>query len=130
MSFLDEQCRQVFTDRQFLPGYMYYLSQLYGLLMKTLLVRYRRWGLTVLVLLLPIVYNILSNVISQTQSTGGTFKMQTTLLNPQTILYTADAAFDNYFQAAVGGKSSKLKLEKRTDDIPAMNQYIWREFIT
>ena len=60
MSFFflsDEQCRYVFDERQFSHGWLYYLSQLQGLTMKTLLVRYRRWGLALIVLLLPIVYN-------------------------------------------------------------------------
>ncbi|UJR37764.1 hypothetical protein I4U23_030457 [Adineta vaga] len=127
MDRIDEQCREVFDHRYFLTGWNYYLSQLYGLLMKTLVVRYRRWGLTLVVLLIPIVYNILSNIITPTQSSGDTFKMQATLLNPQTILYTANPAFENYFQAAVGAKSSNLKLEKRTEDIFDMNKYIWQK---
>lgn len=131
MSFFflsDEQCRYVFDERQFVHGWRYYLSQFQGLVMKTLLVRYRRWGLTLIVLLLPIVYNILSNVISRSQNTSGTFKMDTNTLNPQTILYKTDSIMDNYFQATVGSKSNGLKLEKRSENISEMNEYIWRKF--
>jgi hypothetical protein len=126
--FLDDQCRHVFDDRQYLRGGHYYLSQLHGLIMKTLLVRYRRWGLTLVVLLLPIIYNLLSNIISRNQSTGDTFKMQTTPLNPQTILYKADSLMESYFQSAIGSKSSGLTLEKRSENISEMNKYIWRKF--
>lgn len=96
--------------------------------MKTLMIRYRRWGLTLVVLLLPIIYNLLSNIIAPTQGSGGTFKMQATLLNPQTVLYTAAPAFEGYFQEAFGGKSSGLKFEKRTENIAELNRHIWRRF--
>jgi hypothetical protein len=125
---LDEQCRHVFDDRQFFHGWLYYLTQLQGLTIKTLLVRYRRWGLTLVVLLLPIVYNLLSNIISRSQNTSGTFKMDTNLLNPQTILYNTNPFMENYFRAAVGDKSSDLTLEKRSENLTEMNGYIWRKF--
>ena len=105
MSFFflsDEQCRHVFNDRQFFHGWRYYLSQFYGLIMKTLLVRYRRWGLTLIVLLLPILYNLLSNLISRSQNASGIFKMNSNSLNPQTILYKTDSIIENYFHASVG----------------------------
>ena len=94
-------------------------------MIKTLLVRYRRWGLTLVVLLIPIIYNILSNVISQSQNASGTFKMQTTDLNPQTILYRADPNIENFFLSAVDSKSSRIKMDKRTENISAMNRHIW-----
>ncbi|CAF1584834.1 unnamed protein product, partial [Adineta ricciae] len=122
-----EQCRQVFENQYFLTGWKYYLSQLYGLLMKTLMIRYRRWGLTLVVLLLPIIYNLLSNIIAPAQGSGDTFKMQATLLNPQTILYTSNPVFEGYFQEAVGAKSSGLKFEKRTETISELNRYIWQK---
>jgi hypothetical protein len=124
----DEQCRHVFDDAQFFSGWYYYLSQLYGLIMKTLLVRYRRWGLTLAVLLLPIIYNLLSNIISRSQSATGTFKMDTSSLNPQTILYGIDSSLEDFFQSAVGYPSSSLKLEKRSENISQMNKHIWRKF--
>jgi len=96
--------------------------------MKTLFVRYRRWGLTLVVLLIPIIYNILSNIISQSQSATGIFKMETSALNPQTILYETDPLMENYFQAAVGYSSNDLKLEKRSENISQINKYIWRKF--
>jgi hypothetical protein len=95
---------------------------------KTLLVRYRRWGLTLVVLLLPIIYNLLSNIISRSQSATGTFKMDTSLLNPQTILYGIDPLMEKYFQEAVGYKSNDLTLEKRSENISQMNRYIWGKF--
>jgi hypothetical protein len=125
---LDEQCRYVFDERQFSTGWLYYVSQLHGLSIKTLLVRYRRWGLTLIVLLLPIIYNLLSNIISRSQSTNDTFKMQTNLLNPQTILYNADPSMERYFQAAVGSSSSGTVLEKRSENILDMNKYVLRKF--
>jgi len=90
--------------------------------MKTLLVRYRRWGLTLVVLLLPIVYNLLSNIISRSQSATGTFKMDTNLLNPQTILYGANSSMETFLQSAV--KSNDIDLIKRSENISQMNQYI------
>ena len=123
---IDEQCQQVFNSNEFYEGFHYYLSQLYGLFMKTLLVRYRRWGLTLVVLLLPIVYNILSNVISRSQSATGTFKMETNIINPQTILYGADASMEDYFRSAV--KSNDISLEKRSENITQLNHYIRGKF--
>jgi hypothetical protein len=125
---LDEQCRHVFDDAQFFSGCYYYVSQLYGLVMKTLLVRYRRWGLTLAVLLLPIIYNLLSNIISQSQSATGTFKMDASSLNPQTILYGIDPSMEDFFKSAVGYPSSGLKLEQRSENISEMNKHIWRKF--
>ena len=68
---------------------------------KTLLVRYRRWGLTTIVLLLPIIYNLLLHIISHNTNVDGTFEMKTSSLNPQTILYKVDSVMENYFQACL-----------------------------
>ncbi|CAF3562792.1 unnamed protein product [Adineta steineri] len=124
---IDDQCRHVFDDRQFYTGWRYYLNQLYGLLIKTLLVRYRRWGITTVVLLLPIAYNLLSNILSRTQGTNDTFKMQPISLNPQTILYNADPSIENYFLAAIGAQSNGLKLEKRLENMSSIDKYIWQK---
>jgi hypothetical protein len=126
--FSDEQCQHVFDDRQFFQGWFYYLSQLYGLVIKTLLVRYRRWGITLLILLIPIIYRPLSNLISQRQDARDTFKMQSSSLNPQTILYNTDSSVESYFQAAVGSQSNDLTLEKSSENIREMNNHIWRKF--
>ncbi|CAF2516694.1 unnamed protein product [Rotaria sp. Silwood2] len=124
---IDEQCRDIFDEREFFHGWRYYLSQLHGLIIKTILVRYRRWGLTLFVLLLPILYNLLSNIISRSQNVNGTFKMKVNLLNPQTVLYKVDPLMENYFQAAIGPKSNGLVLEQRSENISAMNKYIWQK---
>ena len=92
--------------------------------MKNLLVRYRRWALTLIVLLLPLIYNILSNVISRSQNANGISKMGVNGLSPQTILYQADPSMEAYFRAAIGPKSSNLVLEKQLGNISDMNQYI------
>jgi hypothetical protein len=91
---------------------------------KNLLVRYRRWALTLIVLLLPIISNILSNVISRSQNASGIYKMGVNGLNPQTILYQADPSMGAYFRAAIGSKSSNLVLEKQSGNISDMNEYI------
>ncbi|CAF5169749.1 unnamed protein product, partial [Rotaria magnacalcarata] len=100
-----------------------------GLIIKTLLVRYRRWGLTAIVVLLPIIYNLLLNVISHNANVDGTFEMKLSSLNPQTILYKVDSVMENYFQAAVESKSNGLVLEKRQESIVDMNRYIWQKRI-
>ncbi|CAF3811478.1 unnamed protein product [Rotaria magnacalcarata] len=123
---IDEKCRHIFNEREFFHGFRYYLSQLHGLIIKTLLVRYRRWGLTAIVVLLPIIYNLLLNVISHNANVAGTFEMKLSSLNPQTILYKVDSVMENYFQAAVESKSNGLVLEKRQESIVDMNRYIWR----
>ena len=93
--------------------------------MKTILVRYRRWGLTLVILLAPIVYNIVSNVTSENSSALGTFKMDVDALDPQTILYGSDPSMERYFQAAI--KSDDIILQNRLTNISEMNQYIRRE---
>ncbi|CAF1308472.1 unnamed protein product [Rotaria magnacalcarata] len=126
---IDEKCRHIFNEREFFHGFRYYLSQLHGLIIKTLLVRYRRWGLTAIVVLLPIIYNLLLNVISHNANVAGTFEMKLSSLNPQTILYKVDSVMENYFQAAVESKSNGLVLEKRQESIVDMNRYIWQKRI-
>lgn len=125
--YLDKQCQDAFDQGQFYEDIYYYFSQLYALIIKTLLVRYRRWGLLLAVFLLPIAFNILSNTISQSQSATGTFQMSSNLLNPQTVLYRTDSAMQDYFQSAIGSTSSDIKLEQRSDNISAMNEYIRRK---
>jgi len=100
---------------------------LYALIIKTLLVRYRRWGLLLAIFLLPIAYNILSNAISESQSATGTFQMSPNLLNPQTVLYRTDPAMQDYFQSAIGSPSSSIQLEQRSDNITEINEYIRRK---
>ena len=119
----------MFENQEFASTYSYYLSQLHGLTVKNLFVRYRRWALTLIVLLLPIIYNILSNVISRSQNASGIYKMGVSGLNPQTILYQADPSMEAYFRSAIGSQSSNLVLEKRSDNISSMNRYILGKFL-
>ncbi|CAF4232574.1 unnamed protein product, partial [Adineta steineri] len=120
-----KQCLHVFHHQCCLSGLRYYLSQLHGLLVKTVLVRYRRWGLTLLILLLPILYNLLSNLTSQRQNVTGIFKMNFNSLNPQTILYHTDPSMNKYFLASING----AKLEQGSGNISEMNEYIWKKRI-
>lgn len=120
---LGEQCRQVFNNREFFTGIQYYLSQYHGLIVKTFLVHYRRWTLTLIVLLLPIVYNLLSNSISRSRNENGIFKMNINSLNPQTILYKIDPIMEKYFRASINGAI----LEQGSENISEMNQDIWRK---
>ncbi|CAF1479323.1 unnamed protein product [Adineta steineri] len=120
---IQKQCHHVFHHQRFLSGPRYYLSQFHGLLVKTVLVRYRRWGLTLIILLLPILYNLLSNLIFQSQSDTGVFKMNYNSLNPQTILYHTDPSLYKYFRASVNG----AKLEQGSGNISEMNENIWQK---
>jgi len=122
--FLDKQCRHVFNNRDFLTGIDYHLSQYYGLIRKTLFVHYRRWGLTLIVLFLPILYNLLSNLISRNRNENGIFKMNLNSLNPQTILYHTDPIMKKYFHASI----NDAILEQGPEHISEMNQNIWRMF--
>ena len=118
----------MFTNQRHYTGPLYYLSQFYGLLIKTFRVHYRRWALTLIILLLPILYNVLSNVISLSGSGSGTFRMSPSSLNPQTILYNTDPSMNDYFLAAVKDKS--VVLEERTETIADVNRIIRRELIS
>ncbi|CAF4304757.1 unnamed protein product, partial [Adineta steineri] len=118
-----KQCCRVFDHQDSLSGPRYYLSQYYGLLVKTVLVHYRRWALTLIILLLPILYNLLSNLISQSQNDTGIFKMNFNSLNPQTILYHTHSSMNKYFLASVNG----AKLEQRPGNIYKMNENIWKK---
>ncbi|CAF4092876.1 unnamed protein product, partial [Adineta steineri] len=120
---IENQCRRVFDHQDSLSGPRYYLSQYYGLLVKTVLVHYRRWALTLIILLLPILYNLLSNLISQSQNDTGIFKMNFNSLNPQTILYHTHSSIKKYFLASVNG----AKLEQRPGNIYKMNENIWKK---
>ncbi|CAF4280095.1 unnamed protein product, partial [Adineta steineri] len=120
-----KQCLHVFHHQCCLSGLRYYLSQFHGLLVKTVLVRYRRWALTLIILLLPILYNLLSNLKSESQSDTGVFKMNINSLNPQTILYHADPSIKKYFLASING----AKLEQGSANISEMNENIWQRRI-
>ena len=120
---LGDQCRQVFDNREFYAGFRYYLGQFHGLMAKTLLVHYRRWALTLIVFLLPIIYNLLSNVISRSRNENGIFKMNINSLNPQTILYKTDPIMEKYFRASIDG----AVLEPASGTLFEMNNHIWRK---
>ncbi|CAF3487847.1 unnamed protein product [Rotaria sp. Silwood1] len=122
---IDKQCDYVFNNRHFLTGIRYNLNQCYGLIIKTSLVRYRRWGLTFIVLLLPILYNLLSNLIFSNENENGIFNMNINSLNPQTILYHVDPIIEKYFRASIDGS----KLEQGSANIFEMNQNIWQKRI-
>lgn len=93
--------------------------------MKTLLVHYRRWGITVIILLLPIIYNLLSNIIYQNRNENGRFDMNINSLNPQTILYNTDTTIEKYFRASIDG----AVLEQHIENISEMNENILGKFI-
>ena len=113
----------MFHDQRFDTGLSYYLSQYKGLLWKTVLVRYRRWALTLIILLLPILYNIISHVISRSRNETGIFRMEVNALNPQTILYHTDESLEEYFRASTSG----AKLEQVANS-SEMNDNIWRKY--
>ncbi|CAF3759468.1 unnamed protein product [Rotaria sp. Silwood1] len=120
---IKQQCHYVFNDQHISTGIQYHLSQCHGLIIKTLLVRYRRWGLTLIVLLLPILYNLLSNITSRSYIESGIFKMNLNSLNPQTILYHTDPMIEKYFRASIDGAI----LEQRSGDISEMNREIFQK---
>jgi hypothetical protein len=122
--FLEQQCHRVFNNQHISTGIRYYLSQYHGLIIKTLLVRYRRWGLTLIVFLLPILNNLLSNIISHSHNESGIFQMNLNSLNPQTILYNTDPTTEKYFRASINGAI----LEKNSGNISQMNRDILRKF--
>ncbi|CAF1314882.1 unnamed protein product [Rotaria sordida] len=116
------QCRHVLNNRQLESDFKFYLSQFYGLAIKTIRVRYRRWGLAVIFLLLPIFYNVLFNSISQSQQDVGIYQMKHNALSPQTIIYQADSTIENFLRAALDSKSKLFKgsgrnLSEMHDDI-------------
>ena len=78
--------------------------------------------------MLPIAYNLYANASSGSDNANGIFRMQPNTLNPQTVLYQTDPLMDRYFQAAIAPKPKGVVLERRSEDISDMNQYIWREF--
>lgn len=88
--------------------------------------RYRRWALTLIVLALPILYNLLSNLISRNGNDNGIFKMNVDSLNPQTILYNSDPIMEKYFRASVGNSI----LESESVNISEINRNIWSKFFT
>ncbi|CAF3806236.1 unnamed protein product [Adineta steineri] len=117
---IENQCRHIFHRQRSLSGSRYYLSQFHGLLVKTVLVRYRRWGLTLIILLLPILYNLLSNLTSQSQNNTGIFKMNFNCLNPQTIIYHTHSSIKKSFLASING----AKREQGSGNISEMNENI------
>lgn len=121
----DKNCRKVFHDSAKMTGFTYYLSQWYGLIVKNLMVRYRRWIITTIVLLTPIIYQILSNVISGGKSGDGTYQMRINSLNPQTIIYHSESKIEKYFLSAIRDQSQEIKLDQQAMNISAMNQYIY-----
>ena len=130
LSLLDERCQDIFNDRELNHGFRHYLTQLYGLLIKTCIVRYRRWMLIIIMLLLPILYNVLTTMLAKNRMGSGIYKMQVTHLNPQKIVYNADISMQTYFTSAIEANSKDLVLEQRSDSISDMNQYIRRWFST
>ncbi|CAF1239735.1 unnamed protein product [Adineta ricciae] len=122
VDIIEQQCQAMFHDQRFDTGLSYYLSQYKGLLWKTVLVRYRRWALTLIILLLPILYNIISHVISRSQNETGIFRMEVNALNPQTILYHTDESLEEYFRASIPG----AKLEQVANS-SEMNDNIWQK---
>ncbi|CAF4741174.1 unnamed protein product, partial [Rotaria sp. Silwood2] len=118
-----KQCHDVFNNQYVLTGIRYHLSQFYGLIIETSLVRYRRWTLTLIVLLLPMLYNLLSNFISRSENENGIFKMNLNSLNPQTFLYHADPSMEKYLRASVSGPI----LEQVSANISEMNEKIWQK---
>ncbi|CAM4906302.1 unnamed protein product [Rotaria socialis] len=117
---IEKQCHDVFSNQQFLTGINYHLNQYYGLIIKTALVRYRRWALTIIVLFLPILYNLLSNLLYRSGSENGIYKMNVNSLNPQTIVYHTDPAIEKYFFASVGSS----QLQPGPANLSEMNQKI------
>ena len=91
-------------------------------MIKTYLVHYRRWALTIIILFLPILYNLLSNLIARNRNENGIFKMNINSLNPQTIIYHSDLIFEKYFRASV----HDVKFEEGSGNLSEMNRNIWR----
>ncbi|UJR08477.1 hypothetical protein I4U23_012744 [Adineta vaga] len=120
---IGRQCETVFNEQYFHTGIAYYFSQYNGLFWKTLLVRYRRWALTLIILLLPILYNLLSHLISRSRNEMGIFRMNMNSLNPQTIFYHTDESIEDYFRASTSG----AKLEQGSENITEMNENIWQK---
>ena len=120
---LDEKCEQVFGHRELYTGIRYYLGQYQGLLIKTLLVHYRRWILTLIILSIPILYNLLSNVASRRRNADGTYQMTINALNPQAILYNSDPVMERFVRASVDG----ARLNQVSGNISAINEQIWGE---
>lgn len=120
---VEEQCRKVFGKREFNTGIRYYLGQYHGLLIKTLLVHYRRWILTLIILFIPILYNLLSNLVSRHRNEDGTYRMEIDVLNPQTILYNSDPVMERFFRASINGAT----LNQISGNISEMNEQIRRK---
>ncbi|UJR08715.1 hypothetical protein I4U23_012972 [Adineta vaga] len=123
---IEQQCRRVFDNQHISTGIRYYLHQYYGLLIKTLRVRSRRWVLTLIILLIPILYHLLTNMTLKDRNKAGIFQMNVNLLNPQTILYHSDSIMEKYFRASING----AKLEQtQIGNLSQMNEDILRRRI-
>ncbi|CAF0858674.1 unnamed protein product [Adineta steineri] len=120
---IEKQCRHVFHHQRSLSGTRYYLSQFHGLLVKTVLVRYRRWGLILIIVSSSIIDSLLSNLISHSQDETRVFKMNFNSLNPQTILYHTDPSINDYFLASING----TKREQGSGNISEMSENIWKK---
>jgi hypothetical protein len=119
-SFIDKQCDHVFRHRQLMTGIRYYLSQFYGLIIKSFLIHYRRWFFTFILLLIPILHRLQSTITFSNPNDSGGFPMNIDSLNPQTILYHSDASIEEYLQASIHG----AKLEKRSGDLSQMDDEV------
>ena len=124
----DELCQDVFDNRGLNHGWQHLVTQLYGLWIKSCVVRYRRWMLIIVMLLLPILYNIIASIFAKNQMNNGIYKMQMASLNPQRIFYQTDSSMEAYFHAAVPSNARGLILEQRSDPLLTVNQYIRRWF--
>lgn len=129
LNTLEKQCHRLFTNDQFFIGFFFHLSQFTGLLMKSLRVHSRRWALTLLVLLLPLLYNVLSNLISRRRQDFGIFAMDVQSLNPQTILVRSDPTMIDFFRSTVMTSTSSRRrngvtLEERSESLEEMNTLV------
>ena len=115
---LEKPCQRVFGNAHFFTGYLFHLSQFTGLFVKRLRVHSRRWALTLVVLLLPI---LLSSSASRRRDENGIFSMDVNALNPQTILVHADPVMKKYLQAAVAGQ---VTLEERGESLGEINALV------
>ena len=108
---VEKQCDSIFKDQQLKTGFHLYLNQFIGLLIQTLIIRYRRWLLTLILILLPII----SNFYQQNSNSNQTDQYQINIdsLNPQTILYKSDINKLEFIRAL----SSKAKFECRKENI-------------
>ena len=106
-----------------MTGFRYYLSQFYGLLIKTFLIHCRRWVLTLIILLIPIFYGLSSILTPSNLNENKKFSINIDSFSPQTILYNTDSSIEKYLHASV----HNAKFEKRSGDLSQMDEEIWRK---